>query len=611
MGLNLENSYRFALFSLAFLGLTYGCSSNYDSAVQVVHANYACIGVENTGIQQLIQDSTLKWVSIPKKGFAKPYDNLHYWLKFRVYFPKSGDYYLVNDYSMLEHVQAYLVDNDSEIISLGDQGLRSVQSEIPFPFPVFELNLQQGYYDIYVYQYKRFSSSAQQISFLSSSEFFTFFNSYQFWSGLVYALFILLFLQGIISFVLFKSKKYLLYSLYLISLFGIFFISEGSYKLLFPTSWHSDIYFLLYYFFVLSLFFLFSLFSLFIPLFNHFPWLRKSIFFLFLVSFFLVGFQHYAFQYLPNYPTWAFQVSNLGLALLPIMMLFLSFYFYIKFKYQQALWILMVFGFTLLFYLVFSLLPFLGVQHAVFIQFKFIIAVEAVAVFIVLYNDFLIVSNEKKRLEISLRNERYLASLAYISGIAQERHLIFSKFHDELSLNITIIQREIERFMSEDQNTALKISMLLSKLKADIRLISQGIFPVELHTNGLVSAIESRIQIIEDHFPDLVVIPEFSGGISDVNSDVELLFYLTFNELIQNALKYSFCTEIRIKLYSDEGHLILEVEDNGIGYDASMESQGLGLSNLYLRALNSQGYFRVVKKEPGILNIFCIPKLPS
>jgi signal transduction histidine kinase len=591
--------------SLSFSAISFGCFKRKNTDLVYLKSNYTCSSEWDS--KAIIGDTTLKWFPIPYAGFSKPYENHNYWLHFQVQVPKPGVHFLINDYTMLEHFRVYLVDSAGTMVYLGDQGFRSAASANRFSFPVFELNLDKGIYDIYIHEYKRFSTSNQQISVLSNADFSTFLSSYQFWNGAVYAIIILLFVQGLISFAFFNLKKYLLYSLYVFSLFLIFFIAEGSYKLYFPLSWHSSIYFLLYYSIVLCIAFLFILFTELLPVHNTFPKLRKWGYFLFFVSLLNVGFHHYAFQYLNAYPVWAFKISNLGLFLLPSLLFSLSLYFYFKYKHRQAFWLLVVFGLTLLFVLSFALLPFLGIQHAYFMQFKWIVLFEALAVFVVLYKDFFYVLTERNRLELTLQSERHASSLAFISGIAKERQLIFSKFHDELALNISLIEMDVERISQRNGPSTKHILAQLSKLQKDLRLISQGVFPYEIESIGLFSAMEHKIQHIEDHFPDLIVIPEISRPSISMNKDVELLFYLTFNELIQNSLKHSFATEIRISFYSSNEHLILEVEDNGVGYDLSIKAAGQGLEGIKRRSFLASGYFSVINKNPGSLSVFGLP----
>lgn len=65
------------------------------------------------------------------------------------------------------------------------------------------------------------------------------------------------------------------------------------------------------------------------------------------------------------------------------------------------------------------------------------------------------------------------------------------------------------------------------------------------------------------------------------------------NELLTNALKYAFPpnheARIKIKLEEiDQGQLLLEVADNGIGFDENQPSNGTGFGTQLVNLLTQQ-----------------------
>jgi signal transduction histidine kinase len=55
-------------------------------------------------------------------------------------------------------------------------------------------------------------------------------------------------------------------------------------------------------------------------------------------------------------------------------------------------------------------------------------------------------------------------------------------------------------------------------------------------------------------------------------------------EFIQNSMKYSKCSEIKIELHKKEDQLSILVQDNGIGFDLTETKDGIGLNNMKKRA---------------------------
>ena len=606
-----------SFFRLAFIFLIFPLPSHalrYETLfpqIRIDSQDYTRTTDESSSKESVIHNPSLVWLPIPDKGFSKPYDNSSYWLRFRIHVQVPGIYYLMNEYSLLEHAEVFVVDSTATIESYGDKGLRTNMSSNDYPFPIFKLIMDKGCYDVYFYQKKRFSTSAQKISILNVDEFNAHMHSYQFSNGLIYALFLFLLIQSFIGFFVLKSGKYLFYSGYLLTLFVILAVSEGSYKLIFPTYLHSTIYFLMYYAIVLCFYFLFLLFSNLVPVRWHYPSFRKFNNVVFGVFLSIVGIHHYIFENVPTYPSYLFKFSNLSFSILPISFLLISIYFYFKFKYRAAFWLLLIFSFPFIFVVFFSILPFLEFEHLLFIQLKWLIVVEAFVMFIFLFNDFKIISNERTQFKQTLREERLSAAVKFLTGMAQERQFMFSQLHDDLSLKLTLFERNLESASKSNLFNSKALLNQFSSLKDDVRLLTHNLYSFDLEKYGLVEAIHSKIQQIEDQFPDLVLLPDLSIPSIHLDKNVEVLLFLTFSELMQNALKYSLATEIKVQLLVKNEYVILIVEDNGIGFDTTADFSGLGLKNIQRRAEMLIGFFKV-ESIPcgGTRNVLKIPVFP-
>ena len=62
---------------------------------------------------------------------------------------------------------------------------------------------------------------------------------------------------------------------------------------------------------------------------------------------------------------------------------------------------------------------------------------------------------------------------------------------------------------------------------------------------------------------------------------------------MNNAARHAKCSRVSIDLRRDGSHLLLSVEDDGVGFDMSRESQGQGLASLRRRAERLKGTFAV------------------
>jgi signal transduction histidine kinase len=82
-------------------------------------------------------------------------------------------------------------------------------------------------------------------------------------------------------------------------------------------------------------------------------------------------------------------------------------------------------------------------------------------------------------------------------------------------------------------------------------------------------------------------------------------FYLIFKEGVNNAIKYSGASELIASIKITHNRLVLEVKDNGIGFNPENEMKGNratlsgnGLHNMYKRANELKGELRI-QSHPG------------
>jgi signal transduction histidine kinase len=84
-----------------------------------------------------------------------------------------------------------------------------------------------------------------------------------------------------------------------------------------------------------------------------------------------------------------------------------------------------------------------------------------------------------------------------------------------------------------------------------------------------------------------------------LRSDVRHNVFLAVREAFNNALKHSRGTEVWLRVNLKEGHVTLEIDDNGCGFTPGASSAGgNGLENMKAR-LAEEGGQTVVASSPG------------
>jgi signal transduction histidine kinase len=92
---------------------------------------------------------------------------------------------------------------------------------------------------------------------------------------------------------------------------------------------------------------------------------------------------------------------------------------------------------------------------------------------------------------------------------------------------------------------------------------------------------------------------EHSGFTERIGTRIELAMFRILQELISNVLKHSKANLLTIQLVKLQSHVVLNVSDNGIGFDVeSQEKSGIGLLNIASRIDAIQGHLHY-ESAPG------------
>ena len=75
-------------------------------------------------------------------------------------------------------------------------------------------------------------------------------------------------------------------------------------------------------------------------------------------------------------------------------------------------------------------------------------------------------------------------------------------------------------------------------------------------------------------------------------------FFLIFKEGIHNIVKYAQCTETRIFIYRDKNKVVMEIRDNGIGFDINTKFAGNGMHSMRERTKKLNGDL-IINSAPG------------
>ena len=178
-----------------------------------------------------------------------------------------------------------------------------------------------------------------------------------------------------------------------------------------------------------------------------------------------------------------------------------------------------------------------------------------------------------------------------------ERLRIAEELHHSVNSSITAIQLNFESLgdLLQPQKKEIigTIGQLLKTTSAKVRSISHNLAPLEVYKMGLFMALQVHIESIESSKCEIAYNLDALDFEDRFEEKKELILYHASLELINNAQRHGQASQIDLSVAYNQNHLVLKVEDDGIGYNPTKESEGFGLSMIRSRILNINGVFKI------------------
>jgi signal transduction histidine kinase len=137
-----------------------------------------------------------------------------------------------------------------------------------------------------------------------------------------------------------------------------------------------------------------------------------------------------------------------------------------------------------------------------------------------------------------------------------------------------------------------------------LRAIITDLRPSLLDDLGLLPAIEALIE--RRRAGGLVIVSELSlpapaGAGSVMAPELETTVYRLVQEALTNVVKHARASLVHIAVRLDRDRVIVEVQDDGVGFDTDAETMGFGLAGMRERIYLAGGTFELKSDQSGTL----------
>ena len=216
---------------------------------------------------------------------------------------------------------------------------------------------------------------------------------------------------------------------------------------------------------------------------------------------------------------------------------------------------------------------------------------------------------DRKQAENALReSEERLRALTgqLMTAQEEERRNLARELHDDLTQELAFLSIELGRIAKElpdsQQENRERVQALQAQVfraTSGVRRLSHGLHPSVITDFGLSGALEEFCAEFES-FHEVAVDYEAPYEDMKISGVIATCLFRIAQESLKNAVVHGHATNIRVTLGVNDGHIQLQVKDNGTGFavESSPTKARLGLISMTERIRLVNGTLKV-SSAPG------------
>jgi signal transduction histidine kinase len=202
--------------------------------------------------------------------------------------------------------------------------------------------------------------------------------------------------------------------------------------------------------------------------------------------------------------------------------------------------------------------------------------------------------------EITLMKVQFEQTLLTTQNEIQEQTLrkISQELHDNIAQKLGLIKLQVSTLQYQNPNFDLADTKdVIVGAIADLRALSKSFHPDRIASIPLKDSIENELTLVKNA-SDITIQHTIDADEELLQPEQKVILFRIFQELLNNAIKYSQGTQIDISLTSANNSINLTVKDNGIGLPKNYQ-KGIGHTSIHNRVELLKGLFELSSVEGG------------
>ena len=187
----------------------------------------------------------------------------------------------------------------------------------------------------------------------------------------------------------------------------------------------------------------------------------------------------------------------------------------------------------------------------------------------------------------------------------KERNRLARELHDSVAQTLYGLTLQAEaaarnltaRQIDEAAGALREIRDSAQQTLQETRLLIFELRPPILEQEGLVAALQNRLESVESRSGLKVQI--MLDEVKQLSAGVEAGLYGVANEALNNILKHARAKSVKVSLKKQGEKIVLEIQDDGVGFDVNGMSGGMGLHGMRERAEQFGGDLQMMSDNRG------------
>jgi signal transduction histidine kinase len=201
-----------------------------------------------------------------------------------------------------------------------------------------------------------------------------------------------------------------------------------------------------------------------------------------------------------------------------------------------------------------------------------------------------------KLFEKERKSETKLKAIQIANAISEAKQLERSDLGKELHDNVNQLLAASRIYMdlairnpeNRNDNISRSSEYTLTAIE-EIRKLAKGLVNVAIKNVGLCAAIKKMTHDLMQVCPIKIICKMDDALLTRMSEKFELDIFRIVQEQLNNIIKHSKASRVTIDLSQNEDNIVLSIADNGIGFDVTKNTDGIGIINIKSRAAFYKG----------------------